>query len=309
MYKILRILQQKLSPVTLANLAMIITMIAWGTSFISTKIVLKEVPPITLAFIRFFITSIILYGIIKKTEPNTFVASADKWRLALIGFIGISIYFYLENTGIKFTSASNASLITSFVPILSIALNMLFFKARLSGLEAIGVFIGIIGAYLTITANGTIDFTSDNFKGNLYMIGAMIAWAIYTLLSKKMQKKYSGLCILTYQTIFATLSLIPFTLLEYNTWQTISATSFLHILYLASICSALGYFLYGYALKTVDVVITTLYLNCVPVVGVISGYLILNETILPIQIFGGMIIIAGIFIANLNHTLALFSKK
>lgn len=309
MYKILRILQQKLSPVTLANLAMIITMIAWGTSFISTKIVLKEVPPITLAFIRFFITSIILYGIIKKTEPNTAVASADKWGLAFIGFIGISIYFYLENTGIKFTSASNASLITSFVPILSIALNMLFFKARLSGLEAIGVFIGIIGAYLTITANGTIDFTSDNFKGNLYMIGAMIAWAIYTLLSKKMQKKYSGLCILTYQTIFATLSLIPFTFLEYNTWQTISTTSFLHILYLASICSALGYFLYGYALKTVDVVITTLYLNCVPVVGVISGYLILNETILPIQIFGGMIIIAGIFIANLNHTLALFSKK
>lgn len=309
MTKIFHVIQTKLSPIMLANIAMMITVLAWGTSFISTKIVLAEIPPITLAFIRFFITSLILYTIIKKTEPNTVPAKADQYKMALAGFVGISVYFFLENTGIKLTTASNASLITSFVPILSITLNMLFFKARLNGLEAIGVVIGIIGAYLTVTANGNIDFSSDNFKGNLYMIGAMIAWAVYTILSKQMQRKYSGLFIITYQTIFATFTLLPFSFLEYNQWQTFSASTFLQVLYLATICSGLGYFFYGYALKTVDVVVTTLYLNCVPVVGVISGYFILNEQILPIQILGGAIIILGIFVTNLDKTLMFLNKK
>ncbi|MBP2629725.1 MAG: protein of unknown function transrane [Firmicutes bacterium] len=303
------VIQTKFSPIMLANIAMMITVVAWGTSFISTKIILVEIPPITLAFVRFFITSLILYTIIKKTEPHTVVANSDKLKLALAGFIGISVYFYFENTGIKLTTASNASLITSFVPILSITLNMLFFKARLNGLEVIGVLIGIVGAYLTVTANGNIDFSSDNFKGNLYMIGAMIAWAVYTILSKQMQQKYSGLFILTYQTIFATITLLPFSFLESDQWQTFSGSTFSQILYLATICSALGYFLYGYALKTVDVVITTLYLNCVPVVGVVSGYFILNEQILPIQILGGAIIILAIFVTNLDKTLLFLKKK
>lgn len=303
------LIQTKLSPIMLANIAMMITVLAWGTSFISTKIILAEIPPITLAFIRFFITSLILYAIIKKTEPHTVVTKSDKLKLALAGFVGISVYFFLENTGIKLTTASNASLITSFVPILSITLNMLFFNARLNGLEIIGVLIGIVGAYLTVTANGNIDFSSDNFKGNLYMIGAMIAWAVYTILSKQMQQKYSGLFSLTYQTIFATITLMPFSFLEYDQWQTFSYSTFLQILYLATICSALGYFLYGYALKTVDVVITTLYLNCVPVVGVVSGYFILNENILPIQILGGAIIILAIFVTNLDKTLMFLKKK
>jgi drug/metabolite transporter (DMT)-like permease len=303
------VIQTKLSPIMLANIAMMITVLAWGTSFISTKIILAEIPPITLAFIRFFITSLILYTIIKKIEPNTKLTKADKSKLALAGFMGISIYYYFENTGIKLTTASNASLITSFVPILSITLNMLFFRARLNGLEAIGVVIGIIGAYLTVTANGNIDFTSNNFKGNLYMIGAMIAWAIYTILSKQMQNKYSGLFIITYQMIFATFTLLPFSFLEYDQWQIFSVSTFLQILYLATICSGLGYFFYGYALKTVDVVVTTLYLNCVPVVGVISGYFILNEQILPIQIIGGIIIIFGIFVTNLDKTLMFLKKK
>ena len=293
----------------LANIAMMITVLAWGTSFISTKIALTEIPPITLAFIRFFITSLILYTIIKKIEPNTVPAKTDQYKMALAGFVGISVYFFLENTGIKLTTASNASLITSFVPILSIALNMLFFKARLNGLEAIGVAIGIIGAYLTVTANGNIDFSSDNFKGNLYMIGAMIAWAVYTILSKQMQRNYSGLFIITYQTIFATFTLLPLSFLEYDQWQTFSVSTFFQVLYLATICSGLGYFFYGYALKTIDVVVTTLYLNCIPVVGVISGYFILDEQILPIQILGGATIILAIFVTNLDKTLLLLKKK
>lgn len=313
----MHILQKKInritacSPMLLANLAMLVTMFAWGTSFISTKIAVAEIPPITLAFIRFAITSIFLYIISKRADPSTAITNlskSDVGKIALAGFIGISIYFCFENTAIKLTTASNASLITSVTPILSIALNMLFFRARLALLEMIGVCIGIVGAYLTVTANGNLDFSSSTFQGNLFMLGAMTAWAFYTVLSKHLQTKYSGIFLLTWQTIFATAALAPLSLLEYGQWQVFSFSSFIQIVYLSFICSGLGYFLYIYALKILDVVVTTLYLNLVPVVGVISGYLILGENVLPVQILGGVIIICAICITNLDKTLKVFKR-
>ena len=302
-------IKKKSSPVLLANLAMLTTVVAWGTSFISTKIAVAEIPPFTLAFIRFLVTSILLYTIVRVVEPETKLSRVSGLKVAAAGLIGISIYFCLENTGIKLTTASNASLITSVTPILSIALNMIFFKARLSGLEAIGVCIGLGGAYLTVTANGHLDFSSDTFKGNLFMIGAMIAWAFYTVFSKHLQSMYSGLFLVTWQTIFATILLLPMACVEYQEWHVFSMQALLQIIYLAVVCSGLGYFFYVYALKVLDVAITTLYLNLVPVIGVISGYFILAESILPIQMVGGVVIIFAIVIANLDKTLKLLKKS
>ena len=309
MQTFLQFLNHKFSPIVLANIAIFITMLAWGTSFISTKIAVAEIPPFTLAFIRFFMTSLLLFAIIKKSEPTTKLTTKSSGKIALAGFIGISLYFCFENTGIKLTTAANASLITSITPILSIALNMIVFKARLSLLESFGVFIGVLGAYLTVTANGNLDFSSSHFQGNLYMIGAMIAWAFYTILSKHLQKLHTGIFLVTWQTIFATIFLIPFALSEYQEWQLFSLHSFLQVVYLSVICSGLGYFLYVYSLKTLDVVVTTLYLNLVPIIGVITAYLVLNESILPIQLLGGAIIIFAIFIANFNHIFKFFSKR
>ncbi len=79
-----------------------------------------------------------------------------------------------------------------------------------------------------------------------------------------------------------------------------SFTAFSNILFLAVCCSAICYFLYIFALKRLDVAITTLYLNLTPVVGVVSGYLVLRETVLPVQLLGGLIIIVVIIAINLE---------
>lgn len=293
----------------IANLIMLLIVLIWGSSFISIKIAVREIPPITLAFIRFLITSIILYCGLKISEPQTKVSKADYFPLGLAGFMGITIYFCFENTALSLTSASNASLIACLTPIMAIALNIFFFKARLSGLEVIGSAIGLIGAYLTITANGDLSLASDNFKGNMLMIGAMFSWAIFTLLSKKIQHKYSSLCIVTYQTIFATITLLPLACFEYQKWQPFSLLALTQVLFLAVFCSALGNYLYVYALKILDVTVTTIYLNLVPIVGVIAGSLILNETVLPIQLLGGTIIISAILIINLERTFNLWQNQ
>jgi drug/metabolite transporter (DMT)-like permease len=282
----------------LANAAMLITVLFWGISFISIKIAVSEVPPITMALIRFVIASVLLLLIVHSVEPNTRLQGQDKKSMAFAGLLGITIYFCCENSGVKLTTASSASLITSVVPILSITLDVIVFKTKVTMLQYAGMGLAVIGAYLTITVNGAVDFTSASFFGNLLIMGAMLAWSGYTLINKSLQTKYTGLFMTTCQMTFGTLFLLPAALTEYQQWHALSQLAFFNILFLAVCCSALCYFLYIYALKYLDVAVTTLYLNLVPVVGVISGHFILQETVLPIQLLGGVVIIMAIGIVN-----------
>ena len=283
---------------TLANLAMLFTVVCWGISFISIKVVVNEIPPITTACFRFLITSIFLWIALHKIEPKHHLTVKIMPKLALGGFLGITLYFCCENTGIKLTTASNASLITALVPILAIGLDVIFFKSKLSLSKICGIIIALIGTYLIVTASGNIDFSSDTFKGNMFMIGAMSSWAFYTILNKFLQAQHSALFLVTYQTIFGAMFLVPLSLFEFNQWHSFSLLAFANILFLAIICSAIGYFLYSFALKNLDVTVTTIYLNLTPIIGILSCYLILNESILPLQLLGGFLVILSIYIAN-----------
>ncbi|WP_407308211.1 DMT family transporter [Desulfosporosinus sp. SB140] len=281
-----------------ANIAMIAVIIFWGISYVSIKVTVVEIPPITMALIRFAIASIMLRIILRKVEPQTKLDKSDLPKMILGGILGITLYFIFENIGVKMSSATNASLIVSVVPIITIVLDVLLFHSRISLMKILGIVIAVLGSYLAVTANGKVELNSVHFLGNILMLCAMLSWAFFTLVNKSLQVKYSGLFLTTYQTIFATLSFIPLSLFEYKEWKLFSLTALGNILFLAVFCSFGGYLLYTFALKHLDVTLTTIYLNLIPVVGVLSGYLILNERVLPIQLVGGIITLLAIVIIN-----------
>jgi len=281
-----------------ANLAMLAVIIIWGISYVSIKVTVVEIPPITMALIRFVIASLMLGIIIRRVEPQTQLDKSDLPKMVLGGLFGITLYFVFENIGVKYTSATNASLIVSVVPIITITLDVLFFHGRISLIKLLGVGIAIGGSYLAVTANGKVDVNSAHFIGNILMVIAMLSWAFFTLVNKSLQMKYSGLFLTTYQTIFGTLCFIPLSLLEYQEWKLFSLTTLGNILFQAIFCSCVAYLLYIYALKRLDVALTTIYLNLIPVVGVLSGYLILKESVLPIQLVGGLLTLLAIILIN-----------
>lgn len=282
----------------IANIAMVITVFFWGVSFVSIKVAVTEIPPVTMALLRFMIASVILGVMLKKVEPKKRIEKADLPKMLAGGILGITLYFYFENTGVKLTTAANASLIVMVVPVLTIVLDMVFFRTRLSGLKLLGIVIAVVGSYLSVTGNGQLELDASSFKGNILIICSMLAWALYTLVNKSLQGKYSGLFLTAWQTILGTLCLLPLSLLEYREWQWFSLIAFWNVLFLALFCSVLCYLFYVYALKYLDVAATTLYLNLIPVVGVVSGYFILNESVLPIQLLGGIITVFAIIIVN-----------
>lgn len=284
----------------LGNGAMVITVLFWGTSFVSIKIAVSAVPPITLALLRFLLASFILWLLLKKWEPSAKLERRDWLRMGVSGFLGVTLYFFLENSGIRLSTASNAALITSVIPILATALDAILYKTRISAVQCAGMALAMIGSYFAITANGLVQLDSAHLTGNLFILGAMVSWVLYTFCSKAFGSKYSGLMATFCQNAFGTILLVPLALTEYQEWRAFPPSILFHILFLAVFCSAGCYLLYNYALRKLDVTATTMYLNLVPIVGVLGGHAFLQETVLPIQLAGGAVIIGGILLVNGN---------
>lgn len=148
----------------LALLFIILAVLFWGFSYISTKIVLTQIPPISIALFRQIIAVLILIpGVIwTKTLP--------KASLNNVGFIiaascfGIVLYFILENNGLQFTTASNASMIVSAVPIFTMLSEALFFKLKVSWKMVLCLVSSVFGVYIVATVNGRLDFSWPFFS-------------------------------------------------------------------------------------------------------------------------------------------------
>lgn len=284
----------------MGNAAMIAAVFLWGISFPVIKSTVAVVPPITMAFIRFAIASVVLLLLLIKLEPAFRLDKQAARKMAAAGFLGVTLYFIFENTGVKLTTASNAALITTVIPIIATALDVLVYRTRVTTLQCLGMLVAFGGTYLAVTAYGQVRLDSANFKGNLLIVCAMVTWALYTLYNKSLGNTYSGLFVTAFQNLFGTVFLLPLSFSEIKQWEPFPLQAWAGIVFLAIFCSAGCYFLYLYALRKLDVTVTTMYLNLVPIVGVVSGHLFLQETILPIQYWGGVIIVAGIAIVHMK---------
>lgn len=276
----------------------LLPVIFWGISFISTKVVLKEMPPVSIAFFRQLIAilPLVLWGIITHTSFK--IALKDLLLLAGSSLFGIVLYFVFENNGLIHTTASSASMIVAAVPVFTLIVEMIFYKLKTNFKVIACIIASIFGVYLVISVNGRLDFSSSAFKGNMLVMGAMVSWVIYTVLSRKLSNRYSSFVITLYQTALSSLIFLPFLIPEIGKWKPLSTAALLNLLYLGVFCSAVSYFMFLYSIKKLGPTVSSAFLNLIPVVSVLAGYLILDEKLLPIQYGGMLIIMASLFLLN-----------
>ena len=184
--------KKKHKEIYISYIFIVLSVIFWGYSFISTKVLLKEIPPVSIAFFRQIIASITLIIWLLATKSFSKFKIRHFLVIASSGLFGIVLYFIFENNGLKFTSASNASMIVAAVPIFTLLSEVLLYKLKINLKMIYCIILSIIGVYLVITVNGKLDFSSSMLKGNLLMLGAMIAWVIYTIINKGLGKNYSS---------------------------------------------------------------------------------------------------------------------
>ncbi len=280
--------------------AITFVMIVWGLSFLSIKVSVAVLGPMTLALSRFLIASIMLLAILKIKEPDAKLNRADLPLMAFSGVIGITLYFFFENNGVRLSTASTASIIIATIPVLAVLADFIFCGSRITWPKALGVVLSFLGIYLIFRDRGELSFSSEYFLGNLSMLGAAAAWVAYNLLTRPMAKRYSNLAITTYQTLFGTLAIVPFVFFESNKWASVNWVVAGNVLFLGVFCSAIGYYFYVYAMGEIGVGMASLFINLIPVVTVIASYFIIGEKITPTQLAGGGLVVFAVYLADIG---------
>lgn len=282
-----------------AIIMLIITVILWGLSFISTKVLLNYLSPSVIAFSRQLIALVPLSIAMFITKSFKLPSRNDAILITFAGLLGIVLYFMFENTGMKYTTASNASIIVAAVPVLTLISEIAFFHMKLNMRILSCIITSITGVYLVISNNGKLDFSSSSLYGNLLIIGAMVCWVGYTIINKKLNySKYSPLVIVFYQTVSATILFIPFILSEKSQWHTLPVSAFANLVYLGVLCSALAYIMFNFASQKLGPTISSTFLNLSPVVSVTAGFFLLGEVLTLTQLSGMVLIIGSLFVIS-----------
>lgn len=282
------------------HLSLLLVIIIWGSTFASIKIILPQVPPNTLALLRFIIASIVL-GLFLVITKQPRLQKQDLPGILLSGFSGIAIFNVLQNQGLRYAGATDAAILIAMSPVFIALLSWVILKERISKLQVTGIVIAFAGSVLVAT-NGSFNnfgFNKLRVYGDLLVLLSSLAWAIFSITLKKLLMRYPPTTIMTYSTFAGTIFLIPFSLSEYPVnFLAINSAGWINIIYLGVLASALGNLIWNSALEKVPAVTAGAYLYLSPVVAAVVAFIFLHEIPGMYTIVGGLIILMGTFFAS-----------
>ncbi len=287
------------SKKTAGHFVALLTIVIWGTTFISTKILLVDFQPVEILFFRFVIGFLVLL----VAYPQRLKTMGCKQELTFVaaGLCGICLYYLLENIALTFTIASNVGVIISVAPFFTAILTHFFTTSeeKLRGHFFVGFIVTMVGIIL-------INFHSVKLQlnptGDLLAVVAALVWACYSILTKKISSFGYPIILSTRKTFFyGILFMIPmlfFFDFQLNLSRFTNMTYLFHILYLGLGASALCFVTWNFSVKELGTIKTSLYIYIIPVITVITSVLILHEQLTLLSGIGTVLTLIGLFLSE-----------
>ena len=277
------------------------TIIFWAFAFPLIKIGLEELSPVNLTIMRLLVACIV-FLILLLTIPNKFskIHKKDILPIFLLGFTGIIIYHLGLNYGEQYISASAASLIIATIPIFVVILAVIFLKEKITLKIVLGIILSLVGVVI-ISIVGKPDtpieikYVSGAFA---VLIGALVG-AGYTVAGKKMLSRYSALPLTVYAFLFGSLGLIPF--ISNSLFEEVAAmsvTGWSVVIFLGLCSTVISYVLWYVVLEIKSASKISVYLYFIPVLSTIISYILFQDKITWLFVFGGALVILGLYIVN-----------
>jgi Permeases of the drug/metabolite transporter (DMT) superfamily len=282
-----------------AHILAFITIFIWGTTFISTKKLLREFSPTEILFYRFILAYLAL--LIAKPRRIRFTYLKEELLFAAAGLCGVTLYFILQNTSLVYTLASNVGVLVSVAPFFTAIFSWFLLKEEpLRRSFFVGFGFSIIGIFL-ISFNGNFVLKL-NPLGDILAIVCAVVWAVYSVLMKKISglNYHVILCtrkIFFYGIIFL-LPALPFFEFHWDASRFTYLPNLFHLLFLGLGASALCFVTWNYAVGVLGPVKTSVYIYFNPIVTVTASALILHERITPIALIGVFLILTGLYLSE-----------
>jgi|JI7StandDraft_1071085.scaffolds.fasta_scaffold01033_10 drug/metabolite transporter (DMT)-like permease len=289
-------------------LLLLFTILFWSLNTLLGRAIHGQIPPIGLAFWRWLCGFLIIlipgYSYVKK---DWLTLINHRKIIILLSILGIASFNTLLYKGLQFTTAINALLVQSIMPLVVVVISYLFFQETLSPLQCLGVFISFSGA-ITIIARGDwhILTTLSFNQGDLIILIAVVCYACYSILLR-FRPMIHPLSFLTVTFALGAAFLFPLYLWETFTIQRIllNRVTFLSIGYVGIFPSIIAYLCYNRGVELVGANRASLFLHLSPVIGSIMAVFFLKETLQWFHGLGFVMIISGLFLVIRNPSLSL----
>lgn len=291
--------------------ARIIGMVAfWGASYPWAKIVSTALPPVSAAFIRFFLAALVLLVWLQhlRRRPNFFGLSRRQWGgLIIAALVGIVAYTLCFMYGMRYIAASRAAVLFALNPVLTLLMAALIFRERLNGLILGGMLLAVAGSIIVVSQGQPLSlFTGGLGRGELLVVGCIVCWTAYTLMGRKILAGMDALITTVATLLLGALLLLPISLLVEGTegylallnaplpvWAALLALT------IGSTCLAYAWYFEGVRLLGAGT--TAGYLTLEPLAGVLLAALFLGEELHFTLIGGGLVAMLGMLLMYLGR--------
>lgn len=282
-------------------LKLLLTTLFWGGAFVAGRKV-NSLDHFSIAFLRFGFASVLLLVLTWKIEGR-FVRVTKRQLLwvILLGLTGVFAYNALFFKGLQTVEASRATLIIASCPVFITMSSALFLKEKINLQRALGVVMSVSGAVVVISKGKPSDvLTGGVGVGEFYMFCCVLSWTAYSLIGKGVMKQLSPIVAVSYSsTIGAVVLCVPALCRGLiSNIPSYSKTHCLWIVYLAVFATVVGFLWYYEAIRSLGPVKAGLFINFVPIFGVLLAFLILDEKITASLVIGAVLVISGVYLTN-----------
>ncbi|ABR49859.1 protein of unknown function DUF6, transmembrane [Alkaliphilus metalliredigens QYMF] len=272
--------------------------ILWAGAFIAGKLGVEKLSPLLLTYFRMLFATIIIFPILIFKDKNWKIEKKLIKYVLLTGLVGMIGYHLLFFTALRYTTASNASIINATNPILTSIFAYVILKDHLSPRRIFFILTAFIGVLTTIIDWDFINLIHFSFnKGDLIMILGTTCWALYSIIVKQVMHHFTPFKLTAYTFLASVVLLTPFALYEmmYTDFSSIGIMPFYAVFYMAIFPTVMGYTIQQVVIKELGPSTTSLFINLVPIFSVLFATVFLKESFNYLNLISGGLIIYSVF--------------
>lgn len=282
------------------DMLLILMTVLWGSNFSVIKHTFEDLPPLTFNGLRFVIASMAIAAISLAMNRDLKVDQGDRGRMFMLALFGNAMYQVFFIIGVQRTRAGSAALIVSTTPLLTAVIGRLSGQERFRAEGVAGLLAAVFGVGLIILGGSSGYPSGESLVGDLLLLTSSICWAIYTVASRPMLRRYGSMKTTALMMLLGTpvlLAVAAPSLLRHD-WSRVRPLAWGGLFYSALLSIVLAYIIWNHGVRRIGSTKTAVYSNLTPVVAMIVAWPALGETPTAAQICGAAIIFISIYLVK-----------
>jgi len=278
------------SEKTKAFILMCILVCMWGLDYIVAKKALEVLGTMNLLFLKYLIGLLLVLAIKLKKKVKTLIRLKDIPFFILCSLTGEILYYYCDYTAMSYLPVSIITVILAFVPVLSILIERVIFKKRFTAKILIGILVCVVGVGIVIGADFRL-LLNGRLIGYILAFGSVISWNMYNFITAHLSEHYESIAVTFNQLLCTLLIVSPYAIHTMPPMETFTPSIMVGVLYLGLGSVGAGFLIMVRGLKALGPTISAMFSNFLPVTATFFGWLFLKESLSPMQVAGGIIVI------------------